>query len=72
MTRSPKGHSDERLIQGPADSQLKDAFAVILLRKAVEPLDGFQVLHIPGRLKFGIDLADVVALKFGVRFHFSA
>src|SRR6266550_2415851 len=46
--------------------------AEILLGKAVKPLNGFQVLRVAGLLKFWVELADVVAGKLSVEFHFSA
>jgi hypothetical protein len=63
----PERDGDERLIQSPADGQLEDSFAAILLRKAVEPLYGFQVLGIAGRMKCLVHLTTIVALKFTVR-----
>ena len=46
MMCSPKGNGDEWLIQSPAESQLKDSLAIILLRKAVEAFHSFEILRI--------------------------
>src|SRR5262249_23985087 len=63
MPRSPQGGAERLMVEHPADCEMEDALTVGLPRKGIELLRGLQILLQAGRLKLGVDAAQIIACE---------